>query len=141
MRTKIRTLITVCVFGFIGVLTVSAKENLDEKNSAAGNNKFNFSTESEVAANEMVDYQKEAQLIIRQVADMAEAKAKQQIIGESEALTINENVREAEVSDENNETVIDLNAESQLMLKVTADNEETKAIQKLVEEGRFSENK
>lgn len=141
MKTKIRTLIAVCTLAFIGVSTASATENLDEKNSATGSNKLNFSIENGAVENEMVDYQKEAQLIIRQVADMAEAKATQQIIGRSEASIGDANVQETESAYENNEIMTDLKAESQLMLKMAADNEEEKAIQKLVGEGRFSENK
>jgi len=136
MKTKTRTLIAVCILAFAGILNANAAMNLDEKNLASGNGGMNFSALNGTEINEAIDYQKEAQLVTRWIADLAEAKATRQIFetndvfaGQSEAFTEAEN------------EITDSRKEAQLVTRTVADREEANAIQKLVTEGKLVENK
>lgn len=136
MKTKIRTLITVCLLAFVGVVTANATVNSDKKNSAMNSDWTMFSAE----INESIDYQKEAQLVTRWIADRAEAKVTQQLIERNsflpgEAADYFEN----EVANESNDDVTDFRKEAQLVTKAIADKQETNTIDKLVTEGKLVE--
>jgi hypothetical protein len=145
MKTKIRIFITVCAFAIVGVLNASATVNFEEKNSglileneslSALNEKI-ATLESEINGN--VDYQKEAQIVTRWIVDMAEAKATQKVmergfVAPNEAFSSFEN----EAVNENNVETTDFRKEAQLITKLIADQEEAKAIQKVMERGFVS---
>lgn len=135
MKTKTRTLIAVCILAFAGLLNANAATNLVEKNLASGNGATNFSALNGFEINEAIDYQKEAQLVTRWIADMAEAKATQQIIERNDA-----SANQSEVFNTNNDEIIDFRKEAQLVTRTVADREEANAIQKLVTEGKLVEN-
>jgi len=87
MKTKIRTLIIICALGLVGVLnanatlsyntsyvagTLDGEKNVKSENlNSAG---FDFNAEAEV------DFQKEAQLVTKWIADNQEAKTIQMLI-------------------------------------------------------------
>ena len=148
MKTKIRTLITVCVFATIGVLNVNAATNSDEKNVSLANGSESISALNEkiasftTEANELVDYQKEAQMVTKWIADRIEAEATQQVLERNNSTVAETNSTMANFAgNENDENVTDFSKEAQLMVKLTADNEEAKAIRKLVSEGKITENR
>lgn len=136
MKTKTRTLIAVCILAFAGILNANAATNLDEKNLASGNGEMNFSALNGIEINEAIDYQKEAQLVTRWIADRAEAKATRQIIEKNDAFA-----NQSEVFDASNDEITDFRKEAQLVTRTVADKEEANAIQKLVTEGKLVENK
>jgi len=148
MKTKIRTFIAVCVFATIGVLNVNAATNSDEKNVVLANGNESISALNEkitsftAEANESVDYQKEAQMVTKWIADRIEAEATQQILERKNSTVAETNSSMASFAgNENDENVTDFSKEAQSMIKLAADNEEVKAIQKLVSEGKIAENR
>jgi len=197
MKTKIKIIITVCAFA--GVLNANASVNYEVKNSgfisteeslSALNEKI-VSFESDI--NGSIDYQKEAQLVTQWIADMAEAKAVQNVmdrgfvapketINSFENEDSNENINETtdfleearimtkqiadqeedkivkivmergfdtpieifnsfenEFINENDDVNIDYGKEAQLLIKLIADKEEAKTVQKLIAEGKLLE--
>ncbi len=140
MKTKIRSFFAITVLAFVGILNANASINFDEKNSASGNTNLNISFMNDTELNEAVDYQKEAQLITKWIADMAEAKATQQVIEKNTALVC-EPAENNEVLIENSYEITDYRKEAQLITKAIADREETNAIQNLVNEGKYSESR
>lgn len=140
MKTKIRSFFAITVLAFVGILNANASINFDEKNSASGNTNLNISFMNDTELNEAVDYQKEAQLITKWIADMAEAKATQQVIERNTALVC-EPAENNEVLIENSFEITDYRKEAQLITKAIADREEANAIQNLVNEGKYSESR
>ncbi len=140
MKTKIRSFIAISVLAFVGVLNANALVNFDEKNSASGNTNLNISFMNDTEFNEAVDYQKEAQLITKWVADIAEAKATQQVIEKNAALA-SEPAENNEVLIENSYEITDYRKEAQLTTKAIADREEANTILNLVKEGKYSESR
>ena len=144
MKTKIKIIITVCAFA--GVLNANASVNYEVKNSgfisteeslSALNEKI-VSFESDI--NGSIDYQKEAQLVTQWIADMAEAKAVQNImdrgfVAPKETINSFEN----EDSNENTSETTDFLEEARRMTKQIADQEEAKTVQKLIAEGKLLE--
>ena len=197
MKTKIKIIITVCAFA--GVLNANASVNYEVNNSGLINiseiqsslNEKIVSFESDI--NGSIDYQKEAQLVTQWIADMAEAKAVQNImdrgfvapketINSFENEDSNENINETtdfleearimtkqiadqeedkivkivmergfdtpieifnsfenEFINENDDVNIDYGKEAQLLIKLIADKEEAKTVQKLIAEGKLLE--
>jgi len=197
MKTKIKIIIAVCVFA--GVLNANASVNYEVNNSGLINiseiqsalNEKIVSFESDM--NGSIDYQKEAQLVTQWIADMAEAKAVQnvmdrgfvapketinsfenedsneninettdfleearimtkqiadqeeakvvKIVAERGYVTPNESINsfENEVVNETDDVNIDYGKEAQLLIKLIADKEEAKTVQKLIAEGKLQE--
>jgi hypothetical protein len=160
MKTKIKSLIIICTLGLVGVLNANA--TLSYKTSCiAGTLEEQTSTKSENLnstgfvlnedADAAIDYQLEAQLVSKSIADNEEAETIQMLIdrgifvsndetasfvGESNL----ENLSSAEF-DFSTDVKIDNQLDAQLITKLIADNEEAKTIQKLIDEGKLVENK
>jgi len=147
MKTKFRILITVCTLAFVGVLNANATVNFGENNSGLIRANESLSVLNEKIAsfesdiNESIDYQKEAQMVTRWIVDMTEAKAVQRVM-ERGFVAPNETTSsfENEVENENNEATTDLAKEAQLMIKLIADKEEAKAVQRVMERGFVAPN-
>jgi hypothetical protein len=157
MKTKIRTFITVCALALTGLnagatanyinlnTNVAFAEEKNVKNLKADENMTVLNGKTETIENEatenfgdVIDFQKEAQLITKEIADREEAKTIQ--------LLIDKNIVGSDVVyNSNNGDVLNENngdrEEAQFVTKLLADKEEAKAIQKLVDEGKLSENK
>ena len=138
MKTQIRTLITVSALVFTGVLNANSAVNFEVKNSGLINANENFAVLNEKIAsfesepNGTVDYGKEALLVTKWIADMAEAKANQKVmelgfVAPSETNNSFEN--------ESNTETTDFGKEALLITKSIADKEEAKAIQRVMERG------
>jgi len=150
MKTKIRTFITVGIVAFAGInanatmnyrmlnnnvvveeekngKSFKADENLTELNGTISKTLNDFSEN----ANDVLDFQKEAQLVTKMIADREEAKTIEMMMNKNAGFynlnTQYENAGERQ--------------EAQLVTKMIADNEEAKAFQKLIAEGKFSESK
>lgn len=158
MKTKIRSLMIICTLGLVGVLNANA--TLSYKTSCCTgtleevkNVKFENLNSAEFILDEdtEIDYQKEARLVTKWIADNEEAKTIQMLIDKGifvsneetdsfagEAKSENLNSAEFEF---NADTEIDYQKEAQLVTKWIADNEEAKTIQKLMDEGKIVENK
>jgi len=142
MKTKFRILIAVCTLAFIGVLNAKATVNFGENNSGLTRKNENLTVLNEKIAsfesdvNGSIDYQKEAQMVTRWIADMAEAKANQEVMerGFVEP-TETSGSSENEVASENNYATTDLAEEARFMIKSIADSEEAKAIERVMERG------
>jgi hypothetical protein len=117
------------------------ESNLEILNSA----EFDFNTGAEI------DYQLEAQLITKEIADNEEAKTIEKLIDRGILVSNDEtasfvgeanleNLNSAEF-DFNTGAEIDYQLEAQLITKLIADNEEAKTIQKLIDEGKLVESK
>jgi hypothetical protein len=149
MKTKIRTFIAVCIMAFAGlnasatVSYINFKNNVvfgDEKNvqnlkaeeSLATMNSKTETIEAEVNVipGDILDYQKEAEILTKSVADREEAKTVQSLLEKTNFIF--NSARGADEPVLNGER-----AEAQLVTKMIADQVEAKAIQKLVEDGRL----
>jgi len=85
---------------------------------------------------ETTDFGKEALSITKSMADMAEAKAAQRVIERGYVAPIETTDSfENEVGNENNNETTDFGKEALLITKSIADNEEAKAIQKVMDRG------
>jgi len=159
MKTQIKSLIIICTLGFVGVLnanaTLSYKTSciagtLQEQNNAKSENLnstgFVFNEDADAAIN----YQMEAQLASRLIADNEEAKTIQMLIdrgifvsNDKTASFVSEanfeNLNSSEF-DFNTGTEIDNQLDAKLITKLIADNEEAKTIQKLIDEGFLASN-
>jgi hypothetical protein len=117
------------------------ESNLENLNSA----EFEFSADAKL------DYQLEAQLITKEIADNEEAETNQMLIdrgifvsNDETASFVGESNLENLNSAEFDFTInaeIDNQLDAQLITKLIADNEEAKTIQKLIDEGKLVENK
>jgi len=120
MKTNFKNIAAVSTVVFAGVFSANATEN---------NSGLFTSAESTT-----VDYRTEAQLVTRWFADMAEAKATQMVMERSWA-TATEAAASLENEAENTFETADFAAEAQLMTRETADREEARATQKVMERG------
>jgi hypothetical protein len=148
MKTNIRTIITICAFGFIGLNTNAANyKNAVNTVNVENSESAQFLLNEDVDA--IVDFQKEAQILIKLVADREEAKAIQKLV--EEGFAWNESTasfgNEAEAgrleqrqTTENVDATTDFRKEAQLLTKLVADREEAKAVQKLIGEGKLAGN-
>ena len=162
MKTKIKSLIIICTVGLVGVLNANAALSNETLGvgatlTEAKNVKLENLNSSEFIFNDnadaTIDYQKEAQLVTKWVADLEEAKAVQKLIDEGvfgsnqkmttcagEAKSENPNSSEF-IFNEDADAAIDYRKEAQLVTKWIADREEAKVVQKLIDEGKLAENK
>jgi len=120
MKTNLKNIAAVSAIVFAGVFSANATEN----------NSGLFTS----AENTTLDYRTEAQLITHWFADMAEAKATQMVMERSLATTT-EAAASLQNEAESTSEIADLTAEAQLMTRETADREEARAIQKVMERG------
>ena len=154
MKSKIRSLVIICTLGLVGVLNANAalsyntssvpktlKEVENVKSENLNSSEFVFNTGTEI------DYQKEAQLVTKWIADKEEAKIIQMLIDKNvyvpndEAAFLagdskSENLNSPEFVF-NEDTAIDYVKEARQLTKWNADKEEAKAVQKLVSEGKL----
>lgn len=142
MKTKFRILVTVCTLVFAGASNAKTTANSEERNSGLTRANESWAVLNEKIAsfeNELnggIDYQKEAQMVIRLIADMAEAKAVQNVMEKgfvAPAETCNSSVNESVI--ENNNETIDFLEEARLITRSIVDKEEAKAVQKVIEKG------
>jgi hypothetical protein len=162
MKTKIRSLIIICALGIVGTLntnatsshnTSSATSALEEAKNVKIENLNSSGFVFTEDADSEIDYEKEAQLVTKWVADQKEAKAIQvlfnnlvpaldEVSGSLASGEEFEDLNSAEfvfTSDTN--AMVDYQKEAQVMTKWIADKQETKVIQKLIDSEKCSENK
>lgn len=138
MKTKIRSIIAIGVLGFAGVLNANATVNYSRENNSLTGEKISGIINTGENLNEMIDFQKEAQLMTKQTADREEAKALQKVLNLNfnllnEASGLQQNA--------NNDQIAGFRAEAQAMTRMLADQAEAGVLQKLTEQGKLSENK
>ncbi len=148
MKTTIRNFITIGVVAFVATLGANASViNKNVKNSMAveaeknlrniqpgdcimgsGKNLASLNYSATENLYEQCDFQKEAQLLTKQIADREEAKAFQNVMS-----------RNFSISTEGNDSfeLLDYRIEAQLMTKTLADQAESAAISKLISEGKL----
>ncbi|HPR85474.1 MAG TPA: hypothetical protein PLG33_05455 [Prolixibacteraceae bacterium] len=143
MKT-IKSFIIICALCLVGVSNVKATVNHELKDSkltsasqilAELNNRITF---VDTEFSESIDYQKEAQLVTKWLADQAEAKVTRQLIERNEGVESSTNI-DRECLSAND--ITDFRKEAQLVTKSVADKEEALVLQKLVNEGRITENR
>ena len=162
MKTKIKSLIIICALGLVGVVNANAAISnktlcvgatlAEAKNVTLENlnsSEFIFNDNADAT----IDYQKEAQLVTKWVADQEEAKAVLKLINEgvfvsNQEMTScageakSENLNSSEfIFNEDSDAAIDYQKEAQLVTKWIADQEEAKAVQKFIDEGKLAENR
>jgi hypothetical protein len=159
MKTKIKSLIIICALGLVGVLNANA--TLSYKTSCiAGTLEVQNITKSEnlnstgfvfnEVANAAIDYQMEAQLVTKWIADNEEAETIQMLIdrglfvSNEEAATFTGEAKSENLNsgkfEFNADAEIDYQKEAQLVTKWVADNEEAETIQMLIDRGIFVSN-
>jgi len=149
MKTKIRTFITVCVIAFAGmnanaidnyknlrnsvvfedeknVQGLKAEENLTAMDEKTGTTEM----EMNLIPDAIIDYQKEAEIVTKSIADREEARAVRSLLEKANSI-----FNFAGNSDE--QVLTGERLEAQLETKMIVDQLEAKAIQKLVEDGRL----
>jgi ribulose bisphosphate carboxylase small subunit len=142
MKTQIRTLITVSALVLSGVLNANSAVNFEERNSRliSANESLTVLNEKiasfENELNGSIDYGKEALLVTKWIADMAEAKANQKVmelgfVAPSETINSFEN----EVVNENMIETTDFGKEALSITILMADIAEAKAAQRVIERG------
>ena len=152
MKTKIKSLILICTLGLVGVLNSNAASNYNTSSIAGALEEQNLRIENlytaEFAFNEdasaRIDYQKEAQMVTKWVADREEAKAIQVLIDKSTLGLDEETSSFAGDATEfvfNKDAKIDYQEEAQLLTKWVADNEEARVVKNLIEYGKLVENR
>ena len=152
MKTKIKSLIIICTLGLVGVLnanaTLSYKTSciagtLEEQNITKSENLNSTGFVLTEDADAAIDYQMEAQLVTKLIADNEEAETIQMLI--DRGILVSNDETDSFVGEANlenlNSVEFDYQLEAQLITKLIADNEEAKTIQKLIDEGKLVENK
>ena len=138
MKTKIRTSLIICALGLIG-LTANAANYRNEESSVIATNSGIASYLLNEDAEAMIDFRAEAQMISKWVADQEEAKVIEKLVNEGLFL----NPESFEILKQTNATKQANEAENRKdanqVTKSIADNEEAKAMRKLVEEGKLAE--
>ncbi len=148
MKTKIKTFITVCGLALTGFNASAAENYINLKNNVVFEDETNVRSlkadenltmvngktgaiESLVNANAdaVLDYQKEAELIMKNIADLQEARTIQILLNKSNRNLESGNLNEKEINAEQ--------AEAQLVTKMVADQQEARTVRKLAEEGRL----
>ena len=141
MKTNIRTILTLGLVGVLGLTTNAA--TLKSASSNFEKSEFSLALLNDEAT---VDFRGEAMMLTKLTADKEEAKATQKLI-EAGFQMLNETAEtteansESAVSNLDESGVVDYLMEAQILAKKVADNEEAKAVQKLVKEGKIAENK
>jgi hypothetical protein len=141
MKTKIRNFVVVGALVLVGAVSANASVNFDEKVLVSGSTNLNVFLVDDTDSNVAIDYQKEAQMINKWIADATEAKVTQQIIEDGAMAYVEDPDQVNEVFIENSDDVTDFGKEAGLIVKAIADREEANAIQKLVDEGKYSESR
>lgn len=165
MKTKIRTLVTICILGFIGAINVNAANYRNANNNLVIEEVKNAKTElskadgSTVETTEKtsfesdvrfetaqfllnedldanIDLQKEAQSVTKWIVDQEEARVFQKLITEASFVSI-EPLQF--LLNEDLDAKIDFQKEAQSVTKWIVDNEESKLTQKLIDEGKLGE--
>jgi hypothetical protein len=163
MKTKIRTLVAICILGFIGTINVNAANfrNADNKvivvegkstKSELGKADANLvasleNTELESNAkvetfesllNEdldaKVDLQKEAQSVTRWIVDQEEARVTKNLLTE---VNFDKFESVPSILNEDSNAKVDVRKEAQSVIKLIADQEEAKVVNKLIKEGKL----
>jgi len=159
MKTKIKSLIIICALGLVGLVNANAAISnktlcvgatlAEAKSENLNSSEFIFNDNADAT----IDYQKEAQLVTKWVADQEEAKAVQKLINEGVFVSNqvptscageakSENLNSSEfILNEDADAAIDYQKEAQLVTKWIADQEEAKAVQKFIDEGKLAENR
>lgn len=138
MKTIIKSIVLLSAIGFFGVFNsnaayacrLSASESTYLTSAASVLNSD---------ADAVVDYQKEAQLLTKWVADNEEAKTIKMLMDRNEFFSNEEVDSSACTAAEVSESLADFQSEARLIAHSIADQQEAKAIQKLVEEGRLAQ--
>jgi predicted Zn-dependent peptidase len=136
MKTKIRTFIAVCIFSFAATTAASAST------TETGNNLMAFATSESLFT--LADFQAEAQLVNKWIADQEEAKTIQKLMNDGFQLV---NETNSDITDYTLTTAfselsnINFREDAQLVTKSIADQKEAIAIARLVEEGKIAENR
>ena len=152
MKTKIKSLILICTLGLVGVLNANAASSYNTSNVAGILEEQNLQFENlnlvEFVFNEdasaEIDYQKEAQMVTKWVADREEAKTIQILIEKSIFGSDEETSSFAGEATEfvfNADAKIDYEKEARLLTKWVADQEEAKVVQQLIDAGKLEENR
>jgi hypothetical protein len=152
MKTKIKSLILICTLGLVGELNTNAASNYNTSSVAGTLEEQNLRIENlysaEFVFNEDasagIDYQKEAQMVTKWVADREEAKTIQMLIDKSILGSDEETSSFAGESTEfvfNEDARIDYQKEAQLLTKWVADNEEARVVKNLIDKGQLEENR
>lgn len=148
MKTTIKSIIVICALGIIGMSNVQASVNRELSNSESTRT-YQMSVEMsgklawlETTNSESIDYQKEAQLVTRWIADMAEAKVTQQVIDRNAHISSEDHfLKSFRAAVDGVNAITDFRKEAQLVTKAMADKAEVSAIQKLIDEGKIAENR
>lgn len=148
MKTTIKSLIVICVLGIVGLSNANASVNRGLSNSESVRTHQMLAEMSgklawlEATNSESIDYQKEAQLVTKWIADMAEAKATHQVIDRSTNVNAQDHfLKSVKAAVDGVDAITDFRKEAQLVTKAMADMAEASAIQKLVNEGKIAENR
>jgi len=159
MKTKIKSLILICTLGLVGVLNSNAASNYNTSSVAGTLEEQNLRIENlysaEFAFNEDAsagfDYEKEAQMVTKWVADREEAKAIQMLIdksiyGSGEEVSSFDGESNFENLNSldfifNSDAEVDCQKEAQMVTKWIADNEEARVVKNLIDEGQLVENR
>jgi hypothetical protein len=138
MKTIIKSIVLLSAIGFFGVLNSNAASNCS---LSAGESTYSTSVASVLNsdADAVVDYQKEAQLLTKWVADNEEAKTIKMLMDRNEFFSNEEVDSSAYPSAEVSESLADFQNEARVIARSIADQQEAKMIQKLVEEGRLAQ--
>jgi len=160
MKTKIKSLILICALGLVGVINTNAASSYNTSCIAATLEELKSEKIENLNSSEFVfiedvdsefDYEKEAQLVTKWIADREEAKTIQMLsdnlmfvsndeaaslVGEeeSENLNLGEFVFNADAE-------FDYQKEAQMLTKWVADREEAKVVQNLINDGKLAENR
>lgn len=148
MKTTIKSFIVICALGIVSMSNVQGSVNRELSNSESARTHQMLAEMSgklawlETTNNESIDYQKEAQLVTKWIADMAEAKVTQQVIDRN-APTGSEDhfLKSVKAAVDGVDAITDFRKEAQLVTRAMADKAEASAIQKLIDEGKISENR
>jgi phosphoribosyl-ATP pyrophosphohydrolase len=163
MKSKIRTLVAICILGFIGAINVNAANYRNVNNNSVVEEVKNVKTElgkadgitaestektsfesdasfetAQFLLNEdldaNIDLQKEAQSVTKWIVDQEESRVFQKLINEASFV----NVEPLQfLLNEDLDAKTDLQKEAQSVTKWIVDNEESKLTQKLIDEGKL----
>lgn len=165
MKTKIRTLVAICILGFIGAINVNAANYRNAYNKVVveegkvmknelgnGDRTLVVSTENialksdakvetaQFLLNEdldaKIDLQKEAQSVTKWIVDKEEAKVFKKLLDEGK---LNKLESVQSLPNEDLDAKNGFDNEAQLVTKWIADQEEARVVRKLIAEGKLGE--
>jgi SOS response regulatory protein OraA/RecX len=114
--------------------------NMNERGFVAPVETINSSENEVVNGNDevIVDFEKEARLMTKFIADQEEAKVVRNVKERGFVAPVETiNSAENEVVNGNDEVLVDFEKEAQLLIKLIADKEEAKVVQKFIAEGKL----